>query len=85
MTITNAQLRGLEAVGAGKVRRIYRRNGNVIRGDGISSSLLRRLEHYDWIEDGPLLGGLLETTYQMMLSHKGRNILDRFARKDRKV
>ena len=51
--LTLGERRALEAVHAGSVVRVYRSGGNILRGKGVSSAALWRLDAAKMIEDGP--------------------------------
>lgn len=51
--VTAAEKRALEAVAAGRVSRIYRGDGNVLKGPpAVASATLWRLDRKGWLQDG---------------------------------
>lgn len=63
--------RTLQAVADGRVTRIYRVDGNVLKGDGMSSAALRELDERGLIEDGAGAGRV----YVQVLTRAGRSEL----------
>lgn len=52
MNLTKAQIKGLQAVAAGLVVRIYRDDGNVLKGpSGVSSTTLWNLDRRGYLRD----------------------------------
>lgn len=69
--LTLGERRALEAVHAGSVVRVYRSGGNILRGKGVSSAALWRLDAAKMIEDGPNAWGELERTCRQRLTAAG--------------
>jgi hypothetical protein len=75
--LTRAEVNALFAVRDGKVTRVYRANGNVMRGPkGIGAATLWRLDAKRLIADGRSNGGCYETRCPMELTSAGTAALD---------
>lgn len=75
---TKAQRKALLAVTDGDVVRIYRRDGNVLKGPaGVGSATLRRLDRAGWIKDEPggATGTHVEIRRRQVLTALGRDAL----------
>ena len=76
MKITPSVRKALGAVTLGEVVRVYRRDGNILRGPtGVSALTLWRLSNARWIEDGKHATGALEKTCAQVLTKAGRDAL----------
>lgn len=76
MGLTEAQIRALRAVEAGQVVRIYRANGNILRGPaGVGAATLWRLHNMKLIEDGSGAGDAVSGRYTQVLTKGGRAAL----------
>lgn len=73
-TLTDAQVRVLEAVDAGKVTRVYRGDGNVIQG--AHSATVRELEQRKLIIAKKFGGGFFDRRDKFELSEHTRGLLD---------
>ena len=71
-TLTAAERRALLAVASGKVVRIYRANGNVLRGPkGVGSMALWKLDHRKFITDGHSVKGVLTLQCRQIVTRAG--------------
>jgi hypothetical protein len=70
---SKAELRGLEAVERGDVFRTYYAHGNTLKGRGVSSTILWRLDRARLIGDAPASGG--HSQVRQDLTMKGRDEL----------
>lgn len=76
MKLTPAARRALTAVEAGAVVRVYRSNGNILRGPkGTGANMLWWLDHRGLIADGRDATGGLEKTCTQVLTKAGREAL----------
>ena len=74
--LTAAEHRALLAVASGEVVRIYRANGNVLRGPkGVGSMALWKLDHRKFIADGPTTKGKLKLSSQQIVTSAGIDAL----------
>lgn len=55
--LSHGEVRALAAVAAGKVERVYRPKGHVLRGERVSSHILWHLDRRGFIADGPTTTG----------------------------
>lgn len=77
MKLTTAEFRALQAVDAGKVLRIYRTTGNILRGpQGMSANTLWRLDQKGLIHDGDRSWGVGATYCVQCPTAAGRLTLD---------
>lgn len=75
--LTAAEIRALVAVTGGKVVRIYRSSGNILRGPkGVGASVLWKLDSKNFIADGSAAWGEMERTCRQVLTPAGRAALD---------
>lgn len=75
--ITPAMRRALQATADGQVVRVYRANGNILRGPkGISPKVLWAASTSRWIEDGPESWGGIEKTCRQVLTAAGKVVLE---------
>ena len=73
MKLTDAEIRGLEAVEAGRVTREYSANGNVFKTPrGVGPSTIWRLERMKMITDDRSPGHIV---YGVLLTEKGKEAL----------
>ena len=76
MKLTPAARRALEAVEAGKVVRVYRRDRNILRGPkGTGANILWWLDCRKLLKDGPDTAGCLEAVCTQILTQAGRDAL----------
>ena len=74
--MTEAELRALRAVAAGKVTRVYHAKGNILRGPkGVSAGTLWRLDRKKLICDGPVTTGVINRTCQQVPTEAGLLLL----------
>ena len=78
MKRTQAMVRAMVAVRAGKVMQIYTARGNTFEAPkGIGQATLRKLEGARWIEDVPgQAHGVASTRLKLQLSKAGRAALE---------
>lgn len=77
MQLTDADIRALIHVSCGSVVRIYRRNGNVLRGPkGVGAATLWSLDKRGLMTDGRDAAGALEKQCKQVLTPAGRRALD---------
>lgn len=76
--LTAAEFRALQAVADGKVTRVYRARGNILRGpSGVSGATLWRLLVKKLICDGERCTGPIERRCAQVPTAAGRAILDK--------
>lgn len=75
--MTPAVRRALGAVVLGEVERVYRANGNVLRGPkGVASTTLWRIARLGWIDDAKGSAGThMEVKCKQVLTKAGREAL----------